>query len=120
MCVADGCLTLYGQPAAYWSNGYATVREGNPLAAWVLGLHPAAFVASGVPYLILVVGAVVLLPRRWAAAVAVAVALAHAAGVAAWLLVLCRQPVPPLAGALTGGVLLAALAWQKGWRASTD
>jgi hypothetical protein len=62
---------------------------------------------------------VVLLPRRWAAAFAAAVALSHAVGVAAWLLVLCGQPLLPLAGVIVGCVLLAALAWQKGWRAST-
>src|SRR5437899_1167445 len=31
LCVADGLLTLWGQPVAYWSGGFAVVREGNPL-----------------------------------------------------------------------------------------
>jgi hypothetical protein len=84
LAAADGCLTLWGQPEEYWAGGFQVVCEGNPLAAWFLKLHPLAFAASGVPYLLLVVGAVLALPRWWAAGVAVAVALAHAFGAGAW------------------------------------
>lgn len=87
---ADGLLTLWGQPAAYGSGGFAAVREWNPLAAWFLALHPLAFAAAGLLYLLLAAAAVLLLPRRWAAAVAVGVAAAHAFAVAAWCLVLFR------------------------------
>jgi hypothetical protein len=84
LCAADGLLTLWGQQAAYWSGGFATVREGNPLAAWLLHLHPLAFAVAGVPYLLVVFGAVMILPRRWAASVAVGVASAHAFAVGIW------------------------------------
>jgi hypothetical protein len=90
LCVADGLLTLWGQPAAYWSGGFAAVREGNPLAAWLLGVHPLAFAAAGVPYLLVVLGAVMVLPRRWAAAVTVGVAAAHALAVGVWCVILFR------------------------------
>src|SRR5262245_55568262 len=83
-CAADGLLTLWGQPPDYWSGGYSQVREGNPLAAWLLTVHPLAFAASGVPYLVLVVGVVLMLPRRWAAAVALGVTAAHAFAVGVW------------------------------------
>jgi hypothetical protein len=88
LSAADGCLTLWGQPAAYWTGGFSVVDEGNPLAAWLLRVHPLAFVAAGAPYLLAVLGAVMLLPRRWAAAVAVGVALAHTFAVTLWCLVL--------------------------------
>jgi hypothetical protein len=97
LCAADGFLTLWGQPAAYWSSGFAVVREGNPLAAWLLTIHPLAFAVSAVPYLLVVVGTVLIAPRRWAAAAALGVASAHAFAVGAWCLVLFRQPVLPLA-----------------------
>jgi len=87
LCVADGLLTLWGQPVAYWSGGFAVVREGNPLAAWLLSVHPLAFAAAGVPYLLVVLGTVMVLPRRWAVAAAVGVALAHAFAVGVWFVV---------------------------------
>jgi len=115
LCGADGLLTLWGQPAEYWSGGFAVVDEDNPLAAWLLTVHPLAFAASAVPYLLVVLGAVLLLPRSWALVVAVGVALAHAIGVGLWGWVLFGQPLLPLAAV---GVVLGALgvlAWRRGW-----
>jgi hypothetical protein len=89
-CVADGLLTLWGQPAVYWSGGFAVVREGNPLAAWLLSVHPLAFAVAGLPYLLVVLGTVIVVPRRWAAVVAVGVASAHAFAVSVWCAVLFR------------------------------
>jgi hypothetical protein len=88
LCAADGFLTLLGQPAAYWSEGFAVVREGNPLAAWLLTVHPLAFASSAVPYLLVVLGLVMVLPPRWGAVVAIGVASAHAFAVGAWCWVL--------------------------------
>ncbi len=119
-CAADGCITLWGQPAAYWSDGFTTVNEWNPLAAWLLTIHPLAFAVAGVPYLLLVAGMILLLPRRWAAAVAGGVAAAHAFAVAVWCLVLFRQPLLPLALVGLGLVGLGTVAWQQGWRALAD
>jgi len=115
LAAADGLITLWGQPEAYWSSGYATVCEGNPLAAWVMSLHPLAFAAAGVPYLLLVFGAVATLPRRGAAAVAIAIPLAHAVGVASWCVILFPEPWLPLGVLGLGLVGLAAVAWRKGW-----
>jgi hypothetical protein len=114
LCAADGFLTLWGQPAAYWSGGFAAVNEGNPLAAWLLTVHPLAFAASAVPYLLVVVGIVMVLPRRWAAAVAVGVASAHALAVVVWCLVLFRQPLFPLAAGGLVLVTLGLLVWRRG------
>jgi hypothetical protein len=115
LCAADGCLTLWGQPKAYWSGGFAVVREGNPLAAWLLTIHPLAFAAAAVPYLLVVLGAVIVLPRRWAAAVAVGVAAAHAFAVGVWCVVLFRQPLLPLAAGGLVLVGLGVLASRPGW-----
>jgi len=63
LCDADGFLTLAGQPAAYWSGEFTAAREGHAVPAWFLTLHPVAFAAAGVPYLLLVVASVLWLPR---------------------------------------------------------
>jgi hypothetical protein len=88
---ADGLLTLIGQPPEYWSGGYAQVSEANPLGAWLLTVHPLAFAAACVPYLVLVGGLIVALPRRWALLVAVVVPLAHAFAAAVWCFVLLGE-----------------------------
>jgi hypothetical protein len=114
LCAADGLVTLWGQPAAYWSGGFAEVREGNPLAAWLLTVHPLAFAAAAVPYLLMVIGMVLVLPSRWAAAVAGGIAAAHAFAVGVWCTVLFDQPLLPLA---TVGLVLVGfgvVAWCCG------
>jgi hypothetical protein len=114
LCAADGLLTLWGQPAEYWSGGFALVREGNPLAAWLLTVHPLAFAVAAVPYLLVVLGTVMALPRRWAAAAAVGIASAHAFAVGLWCLVLFHQPLLPLAGVGLVFIALGLLAWRRG------
>src|SRR5262245_50516582 len=114
-CAADGLITLWGQPAAYWSGGFSHVREGNRLAAWLLPVHRLAFAAAGVPYLMVVVGTILMVPPRWAAGVALGVAVAHAFAVGVWCQVLFRQPLLP--SAVVGLVLftLGALTGWLGW-----
>jgi hypothetical protein len=90
LCAADGFLTPWCQPAAYRSGGFAAVHEGKPLTAWLLRVHPLALAGAAVPYLLAVVGTVLVLPRRWAAAVAVGVGSAHAFAVGLWCLILFR------------------------------
>jgi hypothetical protein len=114
LCAFDGCLTLWGQPAAYWAGDYAVVNEGNPLAAWFLAVHPLAFAASGVPYVLLVAGAILWLPWRWSKTVAILVSLSHAIGVGAWTCVLMGES--PGALTLLIPVLLAITWWRCGRR----
>jgi hypothetical protein len=116
LSAADGFMTLAGQPAAYWEGDFAIVDELNPLAAWFLSLHPLAFAASGVPYLLLVAALIVRLPRPWSAAVAVVIAATHALGVVLWSLILFQEPWFALVIIGFGVVGLAGVAWQRGWR----
>jgi hypothetical protein len=105
--------TLCGQPAAYWSGEFTLVPEGNPLAAWLLTVHPLAFAAAGVPYLLVVVGTVLVVPWHWLAVVSLGVAFAHAFAVGVWCHVLFRQPLLLVACV---GLVLFALAATAGWR----
>lgn len=87
------------------------MREGNPLAAWLLTVHPLAFAAAGVPYLLVVAGAVLAAPRQLAVLVAAGVAAVHACAVGAWCLVLSRHPLPLLAAVGLALPALGAVAW---------
>ncbi len=113
LCAFDGCLTLWGQPASYWAGDHATVNEGNPLAAWLLTMHPLAFIAAGVPYLLLIAGAILWLPRRCSGAAAVLISLSHAVGVVAWTGVFLGESSVPLPLLIPASVVLLAVAW---WR----
>ncbi len=113
LCAFDGCVTLWGQPAAYWAGDYAMVNEGNPLSAWLLARHPLAFAAAGVPYALLLAGAILWLPRRWSEAVAVLFTFSHAVGVVAWTGVLMGESPGALALLVPALVLMLVVAW---WR----
>jgi hypothetical protein len=63
--------------ASIWAGAY-TLREGNPLAAQLLLIHPAAFLAAGGAWLAQVAGLVTVLPRPAALTLSVAVSQAHA------------------------------------------
>jgi hypothetical protein len=113
LCAFDGCVTLWGQPAAYWAGDRAAVYEGNPLAAWLLALHPLAFAAAGVPYGLLLAGAILRLPRRCSEAVAVLFSFSHAVGVLTWTGFLMGESPGALALLVPAAVLLLLAAW---WR----
>jgi hypothetical protein len=119
MCGFDGCLTLLGQPADYWSRSYTVIREGNPVAAWFLTLHPAAFALSAVPYFLVIAGVVNLLPRLWAVAFAFTVATGHAFAAAVWLWHLCEEPLLPITGLGAVWIVLTVVAYRKGCKPVT-
>lgn len=48
--VADIGLTLGGQSPAYWRGDRGRVEEINPLAGWLLSVHPVAFLAAAVAW----------------------------------------------------------------------
>lgn len=85
LALTDAALTLWGQVPEYWVDGYAVVREHNPLGYGLLRLHPAAFVCGMALWVILFTVAIHKLPLSWARVAAFAVMLAHALGCATWL-----------------------------------
>lgn len=109
----DGCLTLLGQPTAYWGGDFSTVNEGNPLAAWLLTVHPLAFAAAGVPYTLLVAGAILWLPWRWAEIAAVLVSLSHMFGVISWSGLLASESFGASLLFIPISVALLAVAWRR-------
>jgi hypothetical protein len=85
LIVADVCLTLRGQPAAYWAGHYERAVELNPPACWALRQHPLLFAAGGLLWLVATSALVLFLPRRLARGTALALVLGHTAGAASWL-----------------------------------
>jgi hypothetical protein len=87
-CGCDVAATFLGQGPRYWSGGYRSAQEMNPLAGPLLALHPAAFAGAAVGW----AAAVATLLVRWRSPLAVATAFAvtfgHALGVASWLVTL--------------------------------
>ena len=82
---ADILLTLAGQPAEYWAGDHSTVREANPLAAGLLVIHPAAFVAAAVVWATVFL-LLIRTGRPWAVVVAFVLTVGHAVGAASWLM----------------------------------
>lgn len=85
LTVADMAITLWGQPAAYWSD-YARFNEANPASGWLLSHGPWVYLCGKIVYLAVLAGAVVLLPRIFALLGAASFTLGHAFGIMTWLL----------------------------------
>lgn len=112
MAPLDFGMTLLGQPPEYW-DGYYILREGNPLAAELLMLHPAAFLGAGVVWLALVMGLVMALPRLAALTISVAVSQAHAWAAGGWVLVLSPFPFTLLSVLFVANAALVVLACER-------
>ena len=109
MCLLDAGLTLAGQSDAYWAGDRLAFREANPVAAWLLRTHPAAFAVGAV---LLALGYVVLvewLPLRLARPAASLTLLLHALGASTWLIRYGPQ------GIVAAAALLAAASWLLRW-----
>lgn len=83
--IADFAVTLFGQPAGYWTDA-AQHNEANPLSAFMLSQGPGAYLLSKVVYLLIVTAAVWLLPRLLSLLAATSFVLGHAFGALTWLL----------------------------------
>jgi hypothetical protein len=81
----DVLLTLVSQPSGYWAGDRLQVRESNPLAAWLLQVHPGCFVGVTAGWgLLLGLGAWVA-PLRLALPLGFVLAVAHSLGAGSWL-----------------------------------
>jgi hypothetical protein len=87
----DILFTLLGQPSSYWAGQRHECVEQNPIGAWLLQIHPAAFIVSGIVYAALFTSAIFLLPRPIAWWISVGLLLAHTYGVKTWLWRLAPQ-----------------------------
>ncbi len=85
-CLLDVTLTLVGQTAEYWRGGYhAHVIEGSPTPHFLLSIHPLAFVAGMLVWIMSFLGLLLLLPETLALILSIAIVMGHAVGAATWI-----------------------------------
>jgi hypothetical protein len=87
-------------------------------ARGLLTVHPLAFAASGVPYLLLLAALILRLPRAWAFALCLAVTAAHTFGASTWLVTLLDEPFVPSLALLVGASALTVFAGHRCRRAA--
>lgn len=81
----DICITLSGQPAAYWLD-HSFPSEGNPLFAYLLTLGPASFLAGAALWGLMITAGTLWLPGLLSLVWSVAFCLGHAYGSLTWLM----------------------------------
>lgn len=81
----DILLTTLGQPASYWAGERSTVMEANPVAAFLLTVHPALFLVAALCYAIIFTGVIYAFPKPVAWWLSIGLVLAHAGGASSWL-----------------------------------
>jgi hypothetical protein len=86
LCTLDFGITLWGQSETYWSGDFSAVNEGSPSFARYLAIHPLAFVAAGLLWVVLFAAVIALLPETLALVVSMAIVIGHMWGAATWLM----------------------------------
>lgn len=107
-CWLDKFMTLLGQPTGYWAGDYAKYHEGNPITAYFLARHPAAYVGYSMVQLILYGLIIMRLPKRLAMITALAITIIHFTGAATWMWISWKyeqQIIPVLAFLIAGLVV---------------
>lgn len=85
--IFDLIFTLLGQPQIYWQN-YKAVSEGSPGGQFLLSIHPVAFVAAFVVYLILVSMILKKWKNSYTYILGIAFFVGHAWGSSSWISIL--------------------------------
>ena len=89
LCVIDVAVTLAYQPSRYWQEGYQFAHDANPLARWLLEVHPLVFLGGNLLWILAFSAAMLGLRFTIARIVALAILFAHAFGASTWLI---REP----------------------------
>lgn len=84
--IADGLLTVAGQPDGYLSGDASTVREWNPVARYLLSFSPWAFAIGICCWIAILCITIFLLRDRNAVVLSLFVCAAHLVGVSTWLI----------------------------------
>jgi hypothetical protein len=82
--MADFWITLFGQPASYWSD-FSTAREASPIWAPMMQIHPAFFFACHLGYLAIICALIIYAPKRLVLPTALMVCLWHILGFSSWV-----------------------------------
>ena len=85
VCVSDGCITLYGQSALYWSGNYHLSNESFPAFNWALQQGPTVFVLQSLLWIMVFSVLVLFLSGFISEALSLALTMGHSWGVMTWL-----------------------------------
>ena len=105
----DSACTLLGQPAAYWQGSYASIHEGHPLLAWLLGQGPKGFLLGMAAAAGITVVLVAVLPGMLGQTLYAVAALWHGLRVCGRLDVEATRLLTALGGHLSGSLREASL-----------
>jgi hypothetical protein len=108
--VADWAMTFFYQPAAYWRGAFDARSEISPLGYGLLGIHPVAFTAFMIAWILIITSLVFMLKNPWNKVVALTVIVGHTAGIYGWLKDRSYWSAYPIF-LLIG--LMTVLCWQK-------
>jgi len=117
-CLLDGSLTLAGQSAVYWDGAYQQVNEASPTFHHLLAVHPLAFVAGHLAWLVVFVGIILLLPDTLALIVAIGVTFGHTVGAATWVLWRFQYGYQACNGLFLLSAVALGLGIRWGWQAA--
>jgi hypothetical protein len=117
LCALDCGLTLVGQSADYWGGNYHRVNEASPTFNHLLQLHPAAFAAGNLVWVLLFVAVILLLPNVLALITSIVVTFGHTVGAATWLLYRFHYGYQMCLGLLLASSIILGSAVYWGWQA---
>ena len=92
--VLDLIFTLSGQPEIYWRN-YKLYNESNPLAAFLMGKHPALFILAYIFYFLFVLILAANAKRPFSFILVITVFLIHAWASTSWVPTLAYRLFSP-------------------------
>ena len=107
----DIAMTLFGQPAAYWSGEPEAINEANPVAHLILSVHPAAFVIGATLYGGAIAALIYFVPRIIGWWMSVAALLAHSGGMKSWIPHFASWESYSVWEGILNGVLAALATW---------
>ena len=83
--LADATVTMLGQPAGYWQGSYELVNEFNPVARWLLTIHPLGIVIYIILDIAVISMLIILLPLMISKTLSAFWAIGSAKAIYNWL-----------------------------------
>jgi len=86
LCVLDLAATLGSQSASYWYGEYLYISEGNPIAYFLLAIHPSLYIIGTAAWIAAFSFLMLRLPRRLALTLCFFISFAHLWGTLGWIM----------------------------------
>jgi hypothetical protein len=113
LAFADAGVTLFFQSSEYWARGFHMALENNPIAAVLIKLHPAIFLAGILIWSLIIAALVIHLPHPWELVVAFTGILGHTWGIMSWFYVRASMAYWPRMSFFLFVAVLTVICWLK-------